>query len=94
MNAPVENPTLRLDKWLWRARFFKSRSLASKICDAGKVRIGGRIVRKAHYPVRVSDVLTIPAAGIVRVVRIESLGTRRGPSVEARALYFSLDDAS
>lgn len=94
MNAPVENPTLRLDKWLWRARFFKSRSLASKICDAGKVRIGGRIVRKAHYPVRVGDVLTIPAAGIVRVVRIESLGTRRGPSVEARALYFSLDDAS
>ncbi len=94
MNPPVENPTLRLDKWLWRARFFKSRSLASRTCDAGKIRVGGRIVRKAHYPVRVGDVLTIPAAGTVQVVRVESLGTRRGPSVEARSLYLSVDGAS
>lgn len=93
MNAPVEKTSLRLDKWLWRARFFRSRSLASRICDAGKIRVGGRIVQKAHYPVRVGDVLTIPAAGTVRVVRIESLGTRRGPSVEARALYVGLEDA-
>ncbi len=78
---------IRLDKWLWHARFFKSRSLASRMVADGKIRVGGDIVRKAHYIVRVGDVLTFPKARDIRVVRIEALGTRRGPAAEAQGLY-------
>ena len=85
---------IRLDKWLWHARFFKSRGLASKICKAGKVRVDGAIVRKSHYIVCVGDVLTFPKARDVRVVRIEALGSRRGPATEARTLYTPLEPAS
>ncbi len=82
-----EEEGIRLDKWLWHARFFKSRSLASRICDKGKVRIDGQVVRKAHYIVRIGHVLTFPQAKEIRVVRVEGLGTRRGPAAEAQALY-------
>jgi ribosome-associated heat shock protein Hsp15 len=78
---------IRLDKWLWQARFFKTRSLASKVCAAGKVRVDGEIVRKAHYVVRVGHVLTFPKARDIHVVRIEALGARRGPATEAQTLY-------
>ncbi|MEK9645461.1 MAG: RNA-binding S4 domain-containing protein [Alphaproteobacteria bacterium] len=78
---------IRLDKWLWHARFFKSRSLASRMVADGKIRVDGDVVRKAHYIVRVGDVLTFPKARDIRVVRIEALGTRRGPATEAQGLY-------
>lgn len=83
---------IRLDKWLWQARFFKSRSLASKVCASGKVRVNGDVIRKAHYIVRVGNVLTFPKAKDVRVVRIEELGTRRGPATEAQTLYSEIDE--
>ncbi len=83
---------IRLDKWLWQARFFKSRTLASKICAGGKVRVGGEVVRKAHYVVRVGDVLTFPRGREIFVVRIEELGTRRGPATEAETLYFIMEE--
>jgi ribosome-associated heat shock protein Hsp15 len=82
--------TRRLDKWLWFARFCKSRTLASKLCAAGKVRIAGEIVHKAHYLVRPGDVLTFPQGPHIRVVRILGIGTRRGPASEARTLYEDL----
>ncbi len=82
---------LRLDKWLWRARFFKSRTLASRLCAAGRVRINRRVVAKAHAMVRPGDVLTFPQSGLIRVVRVVALGTRRGPAAEARTLYEDLD---
>jgi len=78
---------IRLDKWLWHARFFKSRSLASRVCAEGKVRVDGEVVRKAHHLVRPGNVLTFPQAREIRVVRIQSLGERRGPATEARTLY-------
>ena len=84
---------VRLDKWLWRARFFKSRSLAAKTCALGRVRVGGNVVRKAHYAVRVGDVLTIPSGHRIRVVRVDSLGVRRGPPAEARTLYSEIEAA-
>ena len=86
---------IRLDKWLWQARFFKSRALASKICAAGRVRIDGERVTKAHATIRPGHVLTFPQARDIRVVRVVALGTRRGPAVEARTLYEDLvaDDA-
>lgn len=85
---------IRLDKWLWQARFFKSRSLASKICAAGKIRVDGEIVRKPHYTVRVGHVLTFPKARDVQVIRIDALGVRRGPATEARTLYTEITPLS
>ncbi|HZF33089.1 MAG TPA: RNA-binding S4 domain-containing protein, partial [Candidatus Angelobacter sp.] len=82
-----EDDGRRLDKWLWFARFCKSRTLASKLCAAGKVRIGGELVHKAHYLVRQGDVLTFPQGPHIRVVRVVQLGIRRGPAPEARTLY-------
>ncbi|HUL05755.1 MAG TPA: RNA-binding S4 domain-containing protein [Candidatus Acidoferrum sp.] len=81
----------RLDKWLWFARFCKSRTLASKLCAAGKIRIGGELVHKAHYLVRPGDVLTFPQGPHIRVVRVLQLGVRRGPATEARTLYEDLE---
>jgi len=86
----TEDDGRRLDKWLWFARFCKSRTLASKLCAAGKIRIGGELVHKAHYLVRLGDVLTFPQGLHIRVVRVVELGLRRGPATEARTLYEDL----
>jgi ribosome-associated heat shock protein Hsp15 len=86
----LEPTGLRLDKWLWRARFFKTRSLATKICTGGHVRTGGAAVTKAHHQVRVGDVLTFAQGRYIRVVKVLALGTRRGPAIEARTLYEDL----
>lgn len=83
--------TRRLDKWLWYARFFKSRSLATRFCASGRLRVNGAVVAKAHYGLRVGDVLTFPKGRDIRVVRVAALGRRRGPAVEARTLYDDLE---
>lgn len=88
--SPPPGASLRLDKWLWQARFCKSRALASKLCVAGRVRISGALIHKAHQAVRIGDVLTFPQGHQIRVVRILALGTRRGPATEARLLYEDL----
>jgi len=82
--------SLRADKWLWFARFFKSRSLATQICQAGKLRLSGQGVVKAHYKVKVGDVLTFPQAHHIRVIKVLALGSRRGPASEAQQLYEDL----
>ncbi len=82
--------SLRLDKWLWYARFFKSRSLATQFCNAGKLRVDGVIVKKAHHAVRPGEVLTFARGRQVRVIRVLALATRRGPATEAQALYEDL----
>lgn len=81
---------LRIDKWLWFARFFKTRSLAAKVCASGVVRVSGTPIAKAHYAVKPGDVLTFPQGRHIRVVRVTALGTRRGPAEEARTLYEDL----
>ncbi|MSO71274.1 MAG: RNA-binding S4 domain-containing protein [Alphaproteobacteria bacterium] len=78
---------LRLDKWLWFARFCKSRSLATKLCRAGHVRLNRQAVEKSHALVRKGDVLTFAQGDRVRVIEVLELGTRRGPAAEAQALY-------
>lgn len=80
----------RLDKWLWCARFFKSRSLANALLDAGRLRLSGTIVTKAHQKVRAGDVLTFPQGPHVRVVKVLALAVRRGSAPEAQALYEDL----
>jgi ribosome-associated heat shock protein Hsp15 len=86
----VSGDTQRLDKWLWCARFFKSRSAASRFCDDGRLRISGQVTHKAHHAVRPGDVLTFPLGPHIRVIRILALATRRGPAPEARTLYEDL----
>jgi ribosome-associated heat shock protein Hsp15 len=86
----MEADARRLDRWLWFARFCRSRTLAAKLCAAGKIRVDGQPVHKAHCLVRPGEVLTFPQGPHIRVVRILRLGLRRGPASEARALYEDL----
>lgn len=83
-------PLIRLDKWLWQARFCKSRSLASKLVEGGKVRVNKDKVRKTAFRVGPGDTLTFPQGGRIRVIRILAPGERRGPAVEAQTLYEDL----
>lgn len=80
----------RLDKWLWQARFFKTRALAARVVALGQVRVNGQRTDKPHRAVGPGDVLTFPQGDAVRVVRIEGLPDRRGPATEARLLYADL----
>ncbi len=89
--ASPESNGQRLDKWLWRARFFKTRTLAAKLCNGGHVRSGGNAITKAHHQVRIGDVLTFAQGRYIRVVKVLALGTRRGPASEARTLYEDLN---
>ena len=88
----------RADVWLWRARFFKTRALAAKICEAGRVRLTrvGQETRldKPGRPVKVGDTLVFALGGRLTAVRVEAIGERRGPPVEARALYSPLEISS
>jgi len=79
--------SLRLDKFLWFARIVKTRALAQTLAEQGRIRIGGRVVDRAHAPVRVGDVMSFAQRGAVRILRVEALPARRGPPAEARALY-------
>ena len=83
-------PKLRLDKWLWQARFFKTRSIAAREVSAGHVRVNGDKTDRPACAVSPGDVLTFAQARRVRVVRIEALGDRRGPAPEAQTLYTDL----
>ena len=89
-DQPDAAPSLRLDKWLWWARFCRSRTAATKLVGSGRVRCHGAIVAKAHRGVRPGDVLTFPQGEQLRVVRVLGLGSRRGPASEARSLYEDL----
>jgi len=80
----------RIDKWLWSARFFKSRALAAKACHDGRIRVSGQTLTKAHYAIRIGDVLTFPLGPNIRVVRVAAFAARRGPASEARSLYEDL----
>jgi ribosome-associated heat shock protein Hsp15 len=82
---------LRLDKWLWFARFVKTRSLATKLIVEGRMRVNGAPTQKAHYTVKVGDVLTFPLGPHIRVIKVAALGSRRGPAPEAQTLYEDLD---
>jgi len=82
--------SLRLDKFLWFARIVKTRGAAQEMAENGRIRIGGRVVDRAHAPIRVGDVLAFAQRGAVRVLRVEALPRRRGPPAEARTLYSEL----
>jgi ribosome-associated heat shock protein Hsp15 len=82
-------PAMRLDKWLWAARAFKTRSLAAGACDGGKVDVNGEAAKPAK-PVRAGDRVEITVVGGRRILRLLELSDRRGPASEARLLYEDL----
>ncbi|HYC13482.1 MAG TPA: RNA-binding S4 domain-containing protein [Stellaceae bacterium] len=77
----------RLDRWLWCARFAKSRALAAKLCAGGSVSLGEAPVRKAHQSLRVGDRLVLRLGRSERRIEVLALAERRGPAREARTLY-------
>ena len=81
---------IRLDIWLWYARFYKSRSLSSKAILSGKLRVNSIKIIKPASKVKINDVLTINHINTVRIIQIQSIGARRGPASEAQALYNDL----
>lgn len=81
---------LRIDKWLWQARFFKTRARAAAVATSGRIRVNQTPIQKASSAVGPGDVLTFPQAKVIRVVRIMALGERRGPAPEAQLLYEDL----
>lgn len=86
----MEAASLRLDKFLWFTRLARTRSFAQEVAAAGHLRLSGRIVDRAHAPVRIGDVLSFPLHGRVRVIRVEALPARRGPASEAQLCYTDL----
>ncbi|MEM8596363.1 MAG: RNA-binding S4 domain-containing protein [Pseudomonadota bacterium] len=81
----------RIDKWLWHARFFKTRTLAGEVAASGKVRLNGRHCSKASQTVAPGDELSFAQGSRVRAIRVEAIGARRGPASEAATLYTDLD---
>ncbi|WP_024587268.1 RNA-binding S4 domain-containing protein [Aliihoeflea sp. 2WW] len=80
----------RIDKWLFFARVVKSRSLAAKLVQSGKVRLNREKIAQAAQAVKPGDVLTISLDRRILVLKILFPGTRRGPFEEARTLYEDL----
>ncbi|MEO0486871.1 MAG: RNA-binding S4 domain-containing protein [Pseudomonadota bacterium] len=88
--SDAPQPTIRVDKWLWHARFFKTRSLATKLVSEGKLRVNATPISKPARAVGAGDVLTFPKEDDVRVIKILAIGERRGPAPEAQTLYEDL----
>ena len=96
-NTPIETvapPRLRLDKWLWQARFFKSRTLAAELVHGGHLRLNGQRVVKPGATITADDTLTFPQGDRIRLIRVLDIGLRRGPATEAQMLYLDLDAAA
>jgi len=82
---------LRLDKWLWFARFARTRSLAARLCLKGCITVGGSIITKPGHLVRPRDVLTVRLGDRLRRVTVAALATHRGPAEMARQLYLEAE---
>lgn len=80
----------RLDKWLWFARFARSRSLACRHVEEGRVRLNGARVADHAQAIKLGDVLTLALPHATSVVRVMDLGTRRGDMAEAARLFEDL----
>jgi ribosome-associated heat shock protein Hsp15 len=93
-----EKDACRVDVWLWRARFFKTRSLAARFVETGRVRLTrGPVESRVDKPARTlrcGDSLVFALGGRLVAVRVEQLGERRGPADEARGLYVALQNPS
>ena len=82
----MDDDHLRIDKWLWAARFFKTRSLAAKALDGGKVRVNGESAKPARA-LKVGDEIAIRIGDLEWVVDVRALSRSRGPASQAALLY-------
>ncbi len=85
-NKTDKSGKLRLDKWLWAARFFKTRALSAQAVNGGKVHVNGQRV-KASRPVNINDELIVTRGNVEFKIKILGLSAYRRPAVEARMLY-------
>jgi len=90
MDGPAER--LRIDKWLWAARFFKTRSLAAQAVEGGRVQINGERVKPAK-DVKAGDEVLVHIGALEWVIEVRGLSARRGPAEEARRLYAEREDS-
>ena len=88
----MQDTTVRLDKWLWAARFFKTRSLATDAIDRGRVRVEGEPVKPARN-VKVNDKLLIDNGSDRWEVIVAAISDKRGPAPVARELYFETEES-
>jgi ribosome-associated heat shock protein Hsp15 len=89
MSASTPPDAIRVDRWLWAARMFKTRSLAADACDGGKVDVNEQTAKPAKL-LRPGDVLRVTRAEDRRVLRVVAISDRRGPAPVARTLYEDL----
>jgi len=82
--------TQRIDVWLWYGRFYKTRSLATKMGRGGKVRLNVKVCKKTSTPVSAEDVLIFSRADDLLIVKIRAFALRRGPASDAQNLYEDL----
>jgi ribosome-associated heat shock protein Hsp15 len=87
-----QTDTVRIDKWLWAARFYKTRSLASEAVSGGKVHVNGQRAKPSRT-LRPGDTLLISRNEIEYTITILALSERRGPAPEAQKLYRETDDS-
>lgn len=83
---PGQTDRLRLDKWLWAARFYKTRSLAAEDIDKGRIEVNGQVAKPSRE-LKAGDRLDIRQGGLTRSFVVQSLSTVRGPAPHAQALY-------
>ena len=83
---------LRIDKWLFHARFCKTRNIAQEKAEKGRIRLNGNRIEKASAAVRIGDVMTLPAGGKVVTLKVLGLGERRGSADIARTLYQLIEE--
>ena len=92
MSEQEHGDKLRVDKWLWAARFFKTRSLATTAVEGGKVLVNGARVKPAK-PLKPGDELFVRTPGFEYTVKVAALSDRRGPAAEAAKLFVESEDS-
>jgi ribosome-associated heat shock protein Hsp15 len=85
---------MRIDKWLWHARFYRSRPMAQEAATSGLIRVNGVRVVKPSASIGLGDIVTLPRGRDILAVRVQALAVRRGPAVEAQSLYEIVADAA
>lgn len=92
MTTQGDSERVRLDKWLWAARFFKTRSLAAQAIAGGKVDVNDAAVKRSK-PVQLGDVVRVRKGPYEWVLTVRGLSERRGPPAQAQALYEESEDS-
>jgi ribosome-associated heat shock protein Hsp15 len=85
---------IRIDKWLWHARFYRSRPMAQEAAASGLIRVNGNRVVKASFSVGPGDIVTLPRGRDIVAIRIQAIAERRGPASQAQTLYEIVADAA